>query len=146
MAEIIGPRFVSLDLDVVVTGDLTPLFERTEDFVIWAWPFRGTLYNGTMWMMDAGARAKVWTEFDPATSPTKSRLAGFAGSDQAWMNYVLGPDEATWGEKDGVVAFRSFRHLNKLPEGARLVSFHGLHNPWDERVRSAHPWVLDHYR
>jgi hypothetical protein len=90
MAEIIGPRFVSLDLDVVVTGDLTPLFERTEDFVIWAWPFRGTLYNGTMWMMDAGARAKVWTEFDPATSPTKSRLAGFAGSDQAWMNYVRG--------------------------------------------------------
>jgi hypothetical protein len=35
MADIVGPRFVSLDLDCVVAGDLTPLWDRPEDFVMW---------------------------------------------------------------------------------------------------------------
>jgi hypothetical protein len=145
VAATIAKRFVSIDLDVVITGDLTPLFEREEDFVIWAWPFKNTIYNGTMWMMNYDARPQVWTEFDPVKSPSAAREAGFAGSDQAWLNYILGPNEATWTDKDGVHAFRTFRNIGRLPKGARLVSFHGLRKPWDEDVRQTHPWVLDHY-
>ena len=36
MRDIIGPRFVWMDVDCVVTGSLDPLFNRTEDFVIWS--------------------------------------------------------------------------------------------------------------
>lgn len=146
VAATIAPRFISIDLDVVITGDLKPIFDREEDFVIWAWPFNRTLYNGTMWMMNADARPQVWTEFDPVKSPLAAKHAGFAGSDQAWMNYILGPNEATWtAEKDGVHGFRTFRHTGKLPKGARLVSFHGLRKPWEEHVRRTHPWVTDYY-
>lgn len=34
-AEWFGERYVSLDLDVVITGDLAPLWNRTEDVVFW---------------------------------------------------------------------------------------------------------------
>ena len=35
MKQIIGPRIVSIDLDCVIVNDITSLFQRDEDFVIW---------------------------------------------------------------------------------------------------------------
>jgi hypothetical protein len=35
IAATFGQRFVSIDLDCVITGDLRPLWNRSEDFVIW---------------------------------------------------------------------------------------------------------------
>ena len=35
MADVIGPRFISMDLDVCIISDITPLLQRTEDFIIW---------------------------------------------------------------------------------------------------------------
>src|SRR5690606_4263583 len=60
MREFIGPRFISLDLDVVITRDVTPVFNRPEDFLIWGVRGRRTPWNGSMWMMNAGARQHVW--------------------------------------------------------------------------------------
>ena len=34
MREIIGPRFAWIDLDMIIVDDVTPMFSRTEDFVI----------------------------------------------------------------------------------------------------------------
>lgn len=146
--EIAGRRFVCVDLDVVITGDLRPLWNRPEDFVIYASDYVGNAYNGSMWMMTAGARAQVWERFDPTESPKLTRQARIQGSDQAWIQYVL-PNEAMWTSKDGIVTYQ--RHClrfnrGQLPAGARVVLFHGRVDPWSQAARTKSPWVLEHYR
>jgi hypothetical protein len=75
MRELLGPRFIAMDLDCVVTGDLTPIFQRTEPFVINAYNTteRDQRYNGSMILMDAGARAKVWEYVRPGESAARDR-------------------------------------------------------------------------
>jgi hypothetical protein len=148
MAILIGPRFVSVDLDCVITGDLRPIWNRPEDFVIWGDVLKGTPYNGSMWMMDAGARSKVFHDFDPLTSPKKTTDARLLGSDQAWISYVLGPSEKTWTAKDGVYAFRTHvrNHQYKLPPDARIVFFQGNIDPWSAQAHALAPWIKEHYR
>lgn len=147
--EVFGERLVSIDLDTVVVGDLTPLFDRPEDFVIWGesdFPHT-TPYCGSLWMLRTGTRPQVWTAFDPKTSPQQAWNAGCRGSDQGWLSYILGKGEATWTRMDGVYSFR--KHVSRLPYAAlpgdaRLVSFHGKVDPWSPRAMNI-PWVREHY-
>lgn len=147
-AEIIGPRFVSLDLDVVITGDLIPLWDRPEDFVIIksATPPPRYLYNGSALLMTAGARRQVWDDFHPVRSLRETVAKRMFGSDQAWISLKLGPGEATWGTSDGVYSYQI--HLQPkggaLPANAKLVSFHGKPDPWDEPAQKL-DWVRQHY-
>ena len=148
VGRVLGDRFVSLDLDCVVTGDLTPLWNRPEDFVIWGDTNPRTLYNGSMFLLRAGTRAKVWTEFDPRTSPQKTLAARQFGSDQGWIGYCLGKGEARWTKADGVYSYRNQIQLrgNLLPAGARIVFFHGVYDPWSPAVWRTVPWVREHWR
>lgn len=146
--EVFGPRFVALDLDCVIVGDLRPLWNRPEDFVIWGDTNPKTFYNGSMVLMTAGARRQVWEQFDPVRSPRLSRAAGCFGSDQGWISYCLGPGEAKWTREDGVYSFRNDvqpSNLSRLPANARIVMFHGRHDPWDDYVQTNCPWVRTHY-
>ncbi len=150
MGSLIGSRFVSLDLDLVVVGDLTPVFHRTEEFIIWGPDGRKTPYNGSMWMMNAGARQQVWTRFEenPERCIAKARGAGFYGSDQAWMCYALGPNEARWRAEDGVYSYRMHLKNNggALPKDARMVIFEGHYDPISPATRKLCPWIEEHYR
>ena len=147
-ADLFGARFVSLDLDVVITGNLTKLWSRSEDFVIWQGQRPGTAYNASMYLLTAGTRRQVWDTFDPVTSPPIAAAAGCYGSDQAWISYVLGGREATWSKADGVYSFRNdIRRVlgQRLPANARVVFFHGSHDPWGPLAQKV-PWVKEHYR
>lgn len=149
MAELIGPRFISFDLDVVIVRDITPIVTRPEDFLIWGSTLRRTPYNGSMWMMNAGARKQVFEQFDPLTSPQKTLKAGFHGSDQAWISFVLGSTEATWTpQKDGVYSFRTdvANRRYRLPDDARIVFFQGHHDPQSRFDNSRAPWIKEHYK
>lgn len=147
MREIFGPRFVSMDLDCVITGDLRPLWNRPEEFVGLAGTQPPTTFNGSMLLMTAGARARVWNEFHPVYSPKNARRAGHYGSDQAWISYILGPDEARWTPADGVYTYRL--HVapreGRLPEDARIVFFSGKKDPWSADVREL-DWVQQHWQ
>lgn len=146
-AQWFGERFVSLDLDTVITSDLTPLWHRSEDFVIWGDTNPTTLYNGSMVLLTAAARSKVWTDFDPVKSPRIAKADGQHGSDQGWISYCLGRGEAIWTKADGVYSYRN--HIatngNQLAADARIVFFHGRHDPWDAHIQRI-PWVRSHYR
>jgi hypothetical protein len=156
-AEFIGPRFVSLDLDIVITGDLSPLWNRPEDFVMWKSVTPATYYNGSMLLMTAGTRRKVWDDFDPINSPRLTRMHRQFGSDQAWISYKLGPNEATWDTVDGVYSYRLHidaqmirgkyvKMSNKdLPSNAKVVVFHGADDPWGPNAQRLR-WVREHYR
>jgi len=145
--DLLGDRFVAIDLDTVVVGDLAPIFNRTEPFVMWGETDPRSWYNGSLILMSAGVRSKVWTTFNPRTSPRDALRAGRFGSDQGWISHVLGPGEATFGRKDGVYSYRV--HItpngNQLPPDARLVSFHGRIDPWSYAAQTI-DWVRDNYR
>lgn len=150
MADIIGPRFVSLDLDTVICGDLDPLFANDAPFMAYQDPFRDQ-YCTAMFMMDAGAFPHVWQDFDPQAAIRLRQLGVFGGYDQAWISHVL-PGQPRWTASDGVLSFRVDvlrnhpLHPAALPDGARVINFHGKHNPRDADVQAVCPWIADYWQ
>lgn len=170
--EIAGEKFVVLDLDAVVTGDLTPLWDRDEDFLIWRPNHPGIPICASMFMLQTGARPEVWEKFDHILSPRLTSARGFRGSDQAWIRYCVGDDVPGWTSADGVYGYKDDickggpkknrpnvyvepRLLEQakqrpgrgaLPPDARIVFFTGKPDPWDQEAIEASPWILDHYR
>lgn len=147
--EWLGERIICMDLDVVVTGDLTPLFDDPAEFKVWGqsdFP-KTQFFNGSFWSLKAGSRPQVWTDFDPQTSPRIQKAAGARGSDQGWMSYCLGKTAERWGTADGIYSWRV--HLapkgGELPKGARLVVFHGKQDPWSYNVQHKR-WIREYYR
>lgn len=146
IGKVFGPRFVSMDLDMVITGDLSPVWDRPEDFVICCDTNPSTFYNGSMFLMTAGARAKVWTTFDPIASRKAAKAAGHHGSDQGHISHCLGPKEATWTRADGVYSYHNhLRATGVLPTDARVVVWHGHEDPWGRQARRL-PWVQKYYQ
>lgn len=162
-AELLAPRFVSLDLDTVVVGPLDPLLERSEPFVIWSDPSRITPYCGSQWMLTAGAHPEVFEQFDHMTAALLKERKGFFGSDQAWIAHML-PNAPVWTQADGVYSFR--RHILKirgiepigprlrrmietrppvLPDNARIVHFHGLYDPSQLFLQRLIPWIKENW-
>jgi hypothetical protein len=145
---VLGKRIVSIDLDTVIVNDLSPLWDRPEDFVIWGGETdKRSWYNGSMWMLTAGSRSKVWTTFHPHDSPRAALRAGRFGSDQGWISHVLGKGEATWTQADGCYSWRV--HLapkgGQLPENARVIFFHGKNDPWHYDCMQV-DWIREHWQ
>lgn len=134
-ADIFGERFVCMDLDVVIGANIDAILDRDEDFVINSPSESGPrrLYNGSMMMLTAGARAKVYETFTPEKAEEASTR--YMGSDQAWIAYVLGKGEAMWSPADGVKRWGQ--------EPGPIVFFPGHVKPWDVLD---HEWVGEHYR
>lgn len=150
IGEVFGDRFVSLDLDVVLTGDVSPLWNRPEDFVAFGDtnPQPGSHYNGSMMLLRAGSRRQVWDRFDPTTSPEQAMRAGCWGSDQGHISYCLGPGEAKWKKSDGVYSLRIDFELPRrrsLPADAKIVICHGKWDPWSAYAQDTYPWIRQHW-
>jgi hypothetical protein len=142
-----GDRLVCVDLDLIVTGPLDPIFDRPEPFVI----FQGANsanpcpYNGSVWMLRFGAHPEVWRDF----SLDAARAVPFYEfpDDQAWFAAKV-PDAAGWkaGPESGVYAFKKPGWPAKgeeLPAGARIVAFPGHRDP----SHFTHlEWVREHWR
>lgn len=143
----LGPRFVCIDLDSVIVGDMGPLWNRPEDFVIWQAPGGNrNPYCGSMFMLRAGTRPTVWTEFDEVHSPIETIRAGLFGSDQAWIALNLGGDEATWAKAEGAYSYRmQVEKKSALPANAAVVFFHGKPDPWEPGPQRK-AWVRENYR
>jgi hypothetical protein len=136
--EIFGDEILCTDLDAVVGASLDPLVVRAGDFRIAVGTAPNRPYNGSAIYLRSGARPKVYTTFSAAGAIEAGRK--FIGSDQAWIAQCLGPNEATWGEDDGLV----YHGLGRKPESVRRIMFFpGSQKPWD---RTNDLWVGRHYR
>lgn len=135
-AAIFGKRFVCMDLDVVIGGNIDEILDRSEDIVINGPSQHGVrwVYNGSMILMTAGCRPHVYTDFSPEKAEMASRR--YVGSDQAWLAYALGQGEATWTPAQGVT--RWGQH-----QSGPVMFFPGHVKPWEAL---GHPWVGEHYR
>lgn len=138
-------RVVCLDLDLIVTGDLDPLFDRPEPFVI----LQGVNasnpcpYNGSVWMLRGGYRPDVWSDFS-LDAAQRIPLHEFP-DDQGWFWQKL-PGAAGWqaGSKSGIYGFQKpgWPKGDALPAGARLIAFPG----WRDPSKFAHlDWVRTHW-
>ncbi len=141
-------KILSLDLDVVITGKLDRIFDRDESFVILsgANAINPCPYNGSVFMVEAGTHANLWTEFSLDKAQT-IKYYDFP-DDQGWFWHMI-PNAATWaaGMSSGIYAFqkpgwpRSFNHA--LPPDAKMVVFPG----WRSPRQFAHlPWIRDNWK
>jgi len=149
-------RIVMLDLDLVITGDVTPLLTGLDPITIYkckAQGSRGYALNPGILAFNAGALKPVWDYFSPdpnaAIAVAKSR--GWSGTDQAIMGLSLDQRAGvrTIGERDGVLSFRDHFKFRERPtgiEGARIVSFHSKSNPSDQDTQAKFPWIREHWR
>lgn len=142
-------RIVSIDLDTVILRDLSPVWDRTEDFV--GWRVRGLLrdrdvYNGSMVLFTAGLFSWLWEEFDPMRSPGEANRAGYFGSDQAWMSYKLGIG-AGWTHEDGLYSYPyDLASGRRNCADCRIAFFNGKLKPWDIQAQRQSPWIRAHWR
>ena len=129
-AEIFGERFVCMDLDMIITGNIDHIFGCVSDFKI----MRGTNigkrpYNGGLMAMSAGCRSHVYNKFSPSGASRACKM--FAGSDQAWISYCLGWCEEVFNFEEDGVAFlfrnkiREFMETPELLEQMRIGFFPG---------------------
>lgn len=128
-----GGRIVCLDLDIIITGSLDPLFDRDEDFVILtgANASNPCRFNGSVLMLRAGAHAEVWSTFS-LEAARRAKFFSFP-DDQGWLWHTI-PDAAGWqvGAESGIYAFSKPGWPDgdvRLPEDARLVAFPGARDP-----------------
>lgn len=141
-----GDRIASIDLDVVATGDLYPTFYRPENFMIvtGANAANPCPYNGSLWMLRAGYRPDVWSDFS-LEAASKVPFYEFP-DDQAWFAHKL-PGVTGWkvGSPSGIYAFQKpgWPKGDDLPNDARLVVFPGWRSP--ERFKHLQ-WVKENWR
>jgi hypothetical protein len=133
-----------MDLDCVVGGPLDPLFNRPEDLVLYKGTAPNRPYNGSLQLITAGCRPKVFEDF----TAEGARISGeeFTGSDQAWLAHKLGPREKVWSEKDGVFWWGPlYRGMAKKVK-PRLLFFPGKIKPWDIARIRLDPFTTNNYR
>jgi len=151
--EYVGERFIQMDLDMIITGDITPLLDREEDFVYYRMKGpdgTGWRMNNGMYMMNTGARSFVWETFNEHPRKAMSKRVG-NGTDQGITNSLLDlENEAHWTQGDRIYDMRQdFLEVGKmdLPEDCRIVMWPGprdaIKNPeWAEQ----YPWITEHYK
>lgn len=150
-ADILGnDRFVSMDVDCVVTGDLTPLFDVPDDLRLASGihyiPCR---YNGSMFLHRCGTRPRIFDRFSAERigewgyTPSGVKL----GTDQAWIAHAS-PNEPVWTPADGVYGFNKpgWPRDGRLPANARVIFFPGSADPESPDVLHANPWIEDFRR
>lgn len=148
-AKLLGPRVLLGDIDMIPVRDLSPIVDRTEQFVGWR-PFRDwgrkMRIGGGLYLFTPGAHAKVWADFvkNPQAAVAEARLAGFRGSDQAWLSYKLAGKVPVYGRDSGLYSIRDLGADHALPTDARLVQFNGPAKPWSYRGRAM--WVAQHWK
>jgi len=147
--NLLGERFICIDLDCVIVDNIDTILTRKEDFIINKFISKGghnQIYNGGLIMMTAGTRKSVWEDFHPIKSlETLDRLRNeknLVGSDQAWIQANLGENESMFTENDGIYDY-SFLPDKKLPENAKMIFFPGKVDPSQEKDKVE--WIIKHW-
>ena len=176
MEDILGERFLYLDLDTVIVGDITPLVDRDEDIVFWRNPkFDHITLNTSIVLHRTGTRPYLWTEFtedilqkqiteDGSKLPpiqTGEKLVWSGSSDQRWVrNRIADQYRADYHWPGAYEYITTSEALwvkgdgiyglgglkSGLPDDARIVFTPGNREPSQPEVQAKHLWIKEHYR
>jgi len=135
-------RIVSLDLDLVITGTIEPLFETPSSFMILkgANEVNPNPFNASIMMLRPGHHADVWDDFRPDAAQILPHHE--FPDDQGWIWHKL-PNADGWqaGSQSGIYGFQKPgwpKGSFDLPPDARIVAFIGKRKP---RMYESVPWV-----
>lgn len=169
-ARYLGSTLLQIDIDTVITGDLTPLVQGFVDsadtFKVWKCKMSSRYrfgLNPTFMMLRAGAHSEIWNNYtsNPDWRLVQANRNGWPASDQAIISdHFTRPLTQTtaeilcpvWDASDGIIAMRDelkavslspHNHLHDpLPPNTRLVSFHGRFDPKHFTMLD---WVKQHW-
>lgn len=133
--ELFRPEITSdllyLDLDTVVVGPLDDLVAAPSLTMLRDFYKPAHLGSGVMFLPEAD-RAEVWGAW--MKSPQEHMRRHTRGGDQSFLEAVWGDKPARWQDvlPGQVVSYKADvrKHGDRVPEGARLVAFHGKPRPW----------------
>lgn len=141
----IADRLVCLDLDVVLTGPLDPLFDRPEPLVVLqgANAANPCPYNCSVLMLRKHAHPELWADFSVSKLDSIPRYE--FPDDQGWLWHRV-PRAAGWlvGPSSGIYGFKKpgWPDGDDLPADARIVSFIGWRDP---NAFTRLPWIKEHW-
>lgn len=134
MADIIGKRILSIDLDAIIISDFADLI-TDDDFKILG--NSCCPYNGSLWQVTPGAHQDCWDSLNwrNAQQAKRQKMPSgkrVVGSDQAYMAWKI-PGAPVWpaGDKSGVY-YRSMIK-ERIPEGAKIIFFPADEKPWSDK-------------
>lgn len=142
----LGDILLQLDIDTIITGDLTDVINIHEPFRIWKSPSIGKLgyvYNPSVMLIEPGFLQFAYDEFEKNPQQAINNASAFMGTDQSIISHAASSvfdNVPCWTKDDGFLSYRDHAETRKdeLPEGTRLVSFYGNHCPSQARER----WAL----
>lgn len=146
-----GERFISIDLDCIITSNIDELLQREEDCTIWS-PTKGDYsrrtvdYCGSFWQLKAGACSEVYDSFNPALLMVNHKGVYAGGTDQKHISNNL--SAATYSKVDGLYNFIPdivMPGKTELSENCRIVFFNGPYSPDDPAIAEVFPWVAENY-
>ncbi len=163
IGDLSGPTLF-MDLDVLVVGALDPLFDLPGEYCIihnWTHPDR-IVGNSSVFRFEIGAQTGLIDTY--LSKPTQAWVDLYR-NEQAYLSHILGRERLTYWPADWCVSFKkhclpggllNWVRTARVPEGARVVVFHGHPNPdeaaagiwpggWYKRLRPV-PWIAAHWR
>ena len=151
-----------LDLDVVIVGDITPFFEQPGEFLIikdWKRPWRIT-GNSSVYRFRLGAHDDVLQHFVAHQAEVRREHR----NEQEYLSHALHRQgKLAYWPADWCVSYKyhcitrwpsNYWRVPVIPEGARIIVFHGEVNPPDalagrrnRRLRYVRPapWIATHW-
>ena len=149
-----GP-FVSMDLDMVITGPISSLFDTTQPFIYYKMKGgngNGWRMNNGMFFINSDGLNEVWKLFDTRTDEVIANRNG-SGTDQGVTNAVIGNlhEIACWQQGmlgPGIYDLRQDflqEDVIALPKGCRIVMCPGPRDPSQEVLRNTFPWMKTEY-
>jgi hypothetical protein len=145
-----GDRIMGIDLDSLITGDLRPVVQTAGLFVGWHLmrADKKFVFNGSLQMFTAGTLQEIWSEFDPTRSPKQAFNAGFKGSDQSWLSYMLCDKPGSVGLIYPMVSSYPLQNriMQELKAATKIIFFHGSLKPWDPQARLNSRWIDRYWR
>ena len=130
--KLFGKRILSVDLDVVIEGDLNELIDYRQDFQ----GVSGSVshINASLFTLKVGTNRHVWDTFDPTTAAKIIEKKRITGSDQGWMSIQM-PKAYTWGHAHGVWTWKNLVRAPEKPKSRKVVAFAGNVKPWSDECK-----------
>lgn len=114
--RLVGPRWIWMDLDMFICGNIDHILTDRADFKIWRPDGGRSLCNGSLVLHQTGTRSTLWSDFSSDKVGTVEEFQAqthHLGSDQAWIASHLQPEDEFFDSRQGVYAFRSLRNPHR---------------------------------
>lgn len=142
---------LALDIDTLILRDITFLSELDKNALYYCKSKSKTQYslNPSITRIVDDKFSEVWKEFnkDPLAMIRESHEAGWSGSDQAVLSFMLKDKVYYLNSTHGIISFRDEKEVFQkysynIPEFVKMVSFHGDEKV-DKDVILQYPWIED---